>query len=161
MDNPPAVLSAPPPIGDPQATLEFLKGVAQSFAAAEHPRVKPLQKRLSEAIDHLSRSLQAQERPQEIAARFVTDVRDLYVQTYELISVLVNQFRASLRVKLLAGMPAPDKINVELLQQALSDYAQAVRKMIAAQKKGDATGIRTATEQMARASELVKKASAA
>ena len=130
----------------------------QVFESAPHARIKPLQKQLNIAIEHLTRGIQTTGNPESIAKQFVSDVRDLYVQTYEIMSVLVNQFRATLRVKLISGMPPPEQTDVDKLQQALAEYAQALRKMIAARKKGDDEAAKMASGQMERAAEVLKQA---
>ena len=155
MENPFAAIGAPPEGEDPRQQLLYLQSIVAAFEKTPNPRIKPLQKQLGTAIENLAVSVERGDPPAQIGQRFQRDIRDLRVQTFDLVLVVVNQFRATLRVKLQAGMAPPQRLDMELLQRALGEYAQAVRKMIGAMKKGDAQTAKEAGEMMDRANAML------
>lgn len=131
--NPFANLGAPPADDDPRAQLEYMVKVLEAFKGANEPRIKPLRTKLFAAFAAVKES------PTEAQNQaFVNKLRGLQIETYDLVMVLVNQIRGTLRVQLGRAMPKPQKLDTEKLQSDLGDYAQGLRKLIAAMKSGDA-----------------------
>jgi len=158
MENPFRDLGAPPATDAPPAEqLRYLEGVIEGFRNAGSPRIKPLQKQLTDALERLQRGLDRGTAPEEIAAQLSGDVAALRLQTFEILLVVVNQVRATLRVKLQGGLPTPERLDVEALNRGLGLYAQGVRKLVAAFKKNDEQAVRQASEALDEASALMSQ----
>jgi hypothetical protein len=131
--NPFATLGPPPAGDDPRAQLEYMANVLEAFKQAKEPRMKPLRAKLFAAVAAIK------DNPAEADnAQFQKRLRLLQLETYDLVMVLVNQIRGTLRVQLKRAMPKPRKLDTEKLQADLGDYALGLRKLISAMKSGDA-----------------------
>jgi hypothetical protein len=131
--NPFATLGPPPAGDEPRAQLEYMVKVLEAFREAKEPRVKPLRAKLFAAVSAIK------DNPAEADnVQFAKRLRMLQLETYDLVMVLVNQIRGTLRVQLKRAMPKAQKLDTERLQSDLGDYAQGLRKLISAMKTGDA-----------------------
>ncbi len=131
--NPFATLGPPPAGDDPRAQLEYMASVLEAFKHAREPRIKPLRQKLFAAVSAIK------DNPSEADnTQFQKRLRMLQLETYDLVMVLVNQIRGTLRVQLKRAMPKPQKLDTEKLQSDLGDYALGLRKLISAMKSGDA-----------------------
>lgn len=149
MDNPFAALpSAPAASASPEEQLRYLEGVVEAFRTAGNPRIKPLQKQLTSALERLHRGAERGEDREALAMTLSEDITELRLQTFELLLVVVNQVRATLRVKLQHGLPAPERVDVTELNKSLTLYAEGVRKLVSAFKKNDDASIRVASEAL-------------
>jgi hypothetical protein len=157
MENPFAAIGAPPETDDVREQLLYLERVLEAFQKTPHPRLKPLRRQLCKAIENLGLAVQRGDPPEEIARRFTDEARDLRRQTYELVLTVVNQFRATLRAKLQAGMAAPQRTDMELLQKGLREYAHAVRTMVSAMRNNDDQAAKAAGAQMELANALLNQ----
>lgn len=131
-DNPFANLGAPPESDDPKGQVEYLLHVLQAFGQSTEPRLKPLRAKLYATFEDIKAN-PGPDDEQKLKARLAM----LQIEAYDLLSVLVNQVRATLRVQLGRGMPKPQRVDSEKLQQELANYAQGIRKLISALKTGD------------------------
>jgi hypothetical protein len=135
-------IGAPPAGDDPEAQVEYLIRVVTAFQATGNPRIKPLRKRLDTMLERLAEggerlAPEDEEGIQELATELATEVHGLQRQTYDLLLTVINQTRATLRVKLKQGMPPNERVDTEKLQKSLAAFAQGLRKMLVAAKKGD------------------------
>jgi hypothetical protein len=137
-DNPFAQIGAPPVSEDPEAQLSYLKQVVGAFDATGNPRIKPLRHKLEEALEKLARGTERNVDPERLAREFAADVDALRLQTYDLLLIVINQVRATLRVRLKQGISPSDRVDTEKLQKALAVFSQGLRKMLRARKNGDA-----------------------
>lgn len=131
--NPFSTLGPPPAGDDAHAQLTYMVKVLEAFKDAKEPRVKPLRAKLFAAVSAIKDNASEAD-----SAQFQKRLRLLQLETYDLVMVLVNQIRGTLRVQLKRAMPKPQKLDTEKLQADLGDYAQGLRKLIAAMKTGDA-----------------------
>ena len=125
-------LGAPPGDEDPRAQIQYMIGVLQAFEDVREPRMKPLRDKLHSAIAELEHDDDG-----KVRERYAASVQALQIETYDLIVVVVSQVRATLRAQLARGMSKPDRLDTERLQRDLGDFSQAMRKLVAAIKKGD------------------------
>ena len=79
--------------------------------------------------------------------------------TYELLVTVINQTRATLRARLKQGMPPAERLDTEKLQKALGGFAQGLRKMLAAAKKGDKAAHDAAAAELEAAGNLLDETS--
>ncbi len=161
-DNPFLDIGAPPEGEDPEAQVEYLKRVVTAFAATGNPRIKPLRKKLDTMLERLAagaESARTEDELRTLAQEFAVEINALQRQTYELLVTVINQTRATWRVKLKqGGLPPGEKLDTEVLQKALAAYAQALRKMLAAAKRGDKAAHDAAARELEHAGELVDRA---
>ena len=135
--NPFLGIGAPPAGSDPEAQLSYLKRVVEAFDSTGNPRLKPLRQKLDNAMIELARGSERNLDPEKLAKQFAREVDDLRLQTFELLVTVVNQARATLRVKLHQILPPGERVDTEKLQKALGLFAQGLRKTLAAAKKAD------------------------
>ncbi len=157
MDNPFAALPSPPtPSSPPEEQLRYLEGVVEAFRSAGNARIKPLQKQLTLALERLHRGAGRGEDRDVVAMQLADDIAELRVQTFELLLVVVNQVRATLRVKLQRGLAPPERLDVTALNKGLTLYAEGVRQLVVAFKKGDEHAVQSASRALDEASALMK-----
>lgn len=133
-------IGAPPEGDDPEAQVQYLKRVVEAFAATGNPRIRPLRRKLDTMLERLAAGAEratGDQAVESLARAFAVEVSELQRQTYDLLLTVINQTRATLRVKLKQGMPADERVDTEKLQRALAAFAQGLRKMLVAAKKGD------------------------
>ncbi|MBI5511775.1 MAG: hypothetical protein HY903_23715 [Deltaproteobacteria bacterium] len=136
-ENPFRGIGAPPQGTDPEPQLAYLRRVVDAFHSTGNPRLRPLRQKLDDALEELARGAAKNLDPEKLAREFGARVTDLRLQTFDLLLTVINQVRATLRVKLQRGMPWSEKIDTEKLQQALGLFSQGLRKTLAAARKAD------------------------
>jgi len=156
--NPFQALPPPPSGNDPAAQVDYLERVVQAFEQAGNPRLAPLKKRLHATLAEVARGAERGDDPEKLAREFAAQVAELRLQTYDLLSVVINQVRATLRVKLQGSLAPPERLDAESLQKGLGEYAQGLRKLILAIKKRDATLEAEAQKLISAANELLSAA---
>jgi len=156
-DNPFVGLGAPPQGSDPEAQLTYLKQVVGAFEQTGNPRVRPLGRKLEEALAQLARDSERGADPEKLARQFSAEVATLRHQAYDLLLTVINQVRATLRVKLQQGVPAPQRADTEKLQKALALFSQALRKTLNAAKKGDTAAQSEADHMLSEAGALLEE----
>ncbi len=154
-DNPFIALGTPPEGDDPEAQLSYLKGVVHAFELSGNARVRPMGRKLEDALARLAAAGQRGGDPEALAREFAGEVNELRQQAYDLLLTVINQVRATLRVKLQQGVPGPQRGDAEKLQQALAAFSQALRKGLVAVKKGDREAQKEADKLVAEASALL------
>jgi hypothetical protein len=130
-------IGAPPEGQDPEAQLSYLKRVVEAFQATGNPRLKPLRQKLDQALLAVAQGAERNLDPEKLAQQFAREVDELRFQTFELLVTVVNQTRATLRVKLRQALPPEQRVDTEKLQKALGLFAQGLRKTLTAAKKAD------------------------
>lgn len=135
--NPFSALGPPPASADPAAHLAYLKGLLDAFAQSTEPRIKPLKEKLESTLQSVARAVERGEATEVVATRFAKELTELRIAVYDLLLTVVNQVRATLRVQVPRSTPEAQRVKMDDLQQALGDFAQGLRKLVAALKKGD------------------------
>jgi len=133
-------IGAPPEGDDPEAQVQYLVRVVEAFQATGNPRIKPLRKKLDGMLERLAEgaeSIESDDEVEVLARELAVEINGMQRQTYELLLTVINQTRATLRVKLKRGMPSDERFDTEKLQKSLAAFAQGLRKMLAAAKRGD------------------------
>lgn len=154
--NPFLDIGAPPEGNDPEAQLSYLKTVVAAFHASGNPRIKPLSRKLDIALEDLARGGQKNDDPTKLAKQFAAQVDALRLQTYDLLLTVINQVRATLRVKLKQGMPPDERVDSEKLQEALGVFAQGLRKLLSSIKKGNSEGLAEGGKLLDDAGKLIR-----
>jgi len=152
MSNPFTNLGAPPEGDDPEGQLRYLRQVMDAFSQTDNPRVKPLGRKLDVALEKMAKKSERGADPETLARELHAEVRALSLQTYELLLTVINQVRATLRIKLQRGMAGDERLKSEQLQDGLALYAQGLRKLLSAIKKGNQQGQDEGSEMLQRAS---------
>ncbi len=140
---------AGPPASDPESQLAYLKRMVQLFHRAPHPRVKALRRKLDAALIQLVEAAETGRSPAELAEELAGHIDALRSETFELLLTVVNQVRGTLRVRA-KNSPAE-------LQDGLQLFSQALRKMVAAMRKGDLCGETEAQRQLDEAASLLER----
>ncbi|MBI3179417.1 MAG: hypothetical protein HYZ27_07125 [Deltaproteobacteria bacterium] len=153
--NPFIALSTPPEGNDPEEQLNYLKEVVHAFETTGNARVRPLGRKLEDALARLAVAGQRGGDPEKLARQFAQEVSELRLQAYDLLLTVINQVRGTLRVKLQQGMPGPRRGDSERLQKALAAFSQALRKALVAVKKGDRDAQTEADKLVSEASTLL------
>jgi hypothetical protein len=156
-ENPFLEIGAPPDGEDAEAQLTYLKRVVAAFESTSNPRIKPLRRKLEEALADLADGAGRGADAESLATQFAGQVDALRAQTYELLLVVINQVRATLRVKLKQGVSPGERVDTERLQKALAFFSQGLRKTLRAQKSGDPDGQREAREMLSDASRALEE----
>ena len=136
-ENPFQGIGAPPEGSDPEAQLSYLRRVVDAFHSTGNPRLRPLRQKLDLALADLARGTERNLDPEKLAGQFSAQVDELRLATFELLVTVVNQARATLRVKLHTILPPGQRVDTEKLQKALGVFAQGLRKTLTAAKKAD------------------------
>ena len=153
--NPFLGVGAPPEGPDPKAQLEYLRRVVDAFHSTGHPRLKPLRQKLDHALEELARGAKRHAAPEKLAREFAQEVAELKLQTYELLVTVVNQARATLRVKLRHILPPEQRIDTEKLQKGLGLFSQGLRKALVGARKQDAAAQAEGKATLAEAAQLM------
>ena len=136
-ENPFLNVGAPPAGSDPEEQLTYLRKVVDAFHVTGNPRLRPLRQKLDLALEELARGTERNLDPERLAREFSAEVEELRLQIFELLVTVVNQVRATLRVKLHQSLPPDSRVDTEKLQKALGLFAQGMRKTLTAAKKAD------------------------
>src|SRR5690349_15687914 len=96
-DNPFAAIGVPPEGASPEAQLDYLGKLVEAFEITEHPRLKPLRKKLNAALKALARGADNNVDPAILAKRFAGDITELQAQTYELLAAVITETRVKLK----------------------------------------------------------------
>lgn len=158
MTNPFADIGELPKGDDPEAQVEYLRSVVDAFHATGNPRIKPLRRKLDAMLARLAdgaESASSEAELKALAEEAAGAVADLQRQTYDLLLTVINQTRATLRVRLQQGVPPNERLDAEKLQSSLAGFAQALRKMLSSAKKGDREGHDAAARELEAASRLL------
>lgn len=150
-DNPFSGVGDPPEGQDPEEQLTYLRKVVDAFQGTDNPRIRPLKKKLNEALLRLAGGSERDVDPEELANKFAGEVEALRLKTYDLLLTVVNQVRATLRLKLKKGMATTERVDTERLQKALALFSQGLRKTVLATKKSDSKAFDDATQVLAEA----------
>ncbi len=94
-----ARLGTPPGNDDPAGQLQWLIRCVDSFAEKNDPRVQPLRDKLFLTLGELKPSMSDDEK-----ALLNARLHAVQIETFEVITVVINQIRATLRVQLARGM---------------------------------------------------------
>lgn len=156
-DNPFSGVGDPPEGQDPEAQLTYLRKVVGAFQGTDNPRIRPLKKKLNEALLRLAGGSERGVDPQELAGKFSDEVDALRLQTYDLLLTVVNQVRATLRLKLKKGMAGAERVDTERLQKALALFSQGLRKTLLATKKSDSKAYDAAVQVLAEAGQVLEE----
>lgn len=150
-------LETPPQDPDPKAQLQYLCQVVEGFAASQHPRLRPIKRKLYAALKRLTTDGPTGD-PKFLAERFAQDVIALRIETYELLHVVVNQSRASLRLLSSERQQTPARVSIDDLQAGFDLFSQGLRKAITALRQSDTAQEHEANTLMQRAQERLQKA---
>ncbi|MEE8409920.1 MAG: hypothetical protein V3T05_09960 [Myxococcota bacterium] len=156
-DNPFAGVGDPPAGQDPEAQLTYLRKVVDAFQSTGNPRIRPIKKQLNEALLRLGGASERGVDPEELAKTFAGEVDALRLRTYDLLLTVVNQVRATLRLKLEKGMATTERIDTERLQKALALFSRGLRKTLLATKKRDTKAHDDATQILAEAGQVLEE----
>ncbi len=156
--NPFAGLGTPPASGDPEGQLHYLRRVVDAFHQTGNPRLKTLRQRLDQALLELARGAERGADPDVLARGFAANVNQLQLQTFDLLTTVVNQARATLRVKLTQPLPPRERAEQEKLQKALGAFSQGLRKTLAAARKPDDAARDEANRLLTEAGQLMEDA---
>ncbi|MCK5688132.1 hypothetical protein KAI87_02620, partial [Myxococcota bacterium] len=112
-------LASPDEGADHHAHLAYLVSLLEAFEQTGDARIKPMRRKLHTAIIELTEGTEQGLSTEELALKFQKRIADLQVQTYEVLNIVVNQLRATLRMKLKRSPPMVGGVNMQELQDNL------------------------------------------
>lgn len=130
-------LGAPAADATPEQQLAFVAALTQGLGEAGGPRVAELGRRLDEAFRALAAGHARGDEPRALSRRAAAEVRDLELEAYDLLSVVVNQVRATLRVRVESGLRPTGDLRLDRLQEGLAEVSKGLRKLLTAARRGD------------------------
>ena len=142
----------PPPDGsNPEAVYAHLEQVLTTLEQCEHPRVRPLKKRIRQALSNAERAA-GRGTPEEMVARkLAADGFALQVQTYQLVATVISEFRVRVAKEVAKGVRESERDQAAALQEFLEVFGKATAAMVGAMKRKDAQGAESARQRMAQA----------
>jgi hypothetical protein len=135
--SPLEALRPPAADADPEVRLGFLAALTFALGEAGGPRLAELGRRLAEALRALAAGHARGEEARVLGRRAAAEVRDLELEAYDLLSVVVNQVRATLRVRVEGGLRPAGEVRVDRLQEGLAEVSKGLRKLLGAARRGD------------------------
>ena len=133
VDNAFAEIATPPDSDNTHEHLLYLKKIVEAFEKSGHPRIKPMQKKLNQAIKELSLKAKTKT-PEQLSDLFTKRVDELRLQTFTLLQTVVNQVRGTLETQK-HFFAAEDKSNRwEELRNSLALFAKGVNQFLKAKK---------------------------
>jgi hypothetical protein len=125
---------APPE--EPKAQLGYLRNMVELFHRIENPRLKALRRKLDAALMQLVQSSEGK-KAAEVAEELATRLEALRRETFEVLLVVVNQVRGTLKAKLAGGLTPAGRASSEKLHQGLTRFAKALRELVTATERND------------------------
>ena len=149
-----ADIGASPENNEAHEHLLYLKKVVQAFDKSGHPRIKPMQRKLNQAIKELATKAKTK-KPDEIAKLFTKRVEELRIQTFSLLQTVVNQVRGTLQTQK-AYFAADDKSERwEELNASLALFSKGLNQFLKAKKNNNKELEEKALALIKEASELL------
>ena len=126
-------IGAVPESNDAHAHLLYLKKVIQAFDKSGHPRIKPMQRKLNQAIKELAVKAKTK-KPDEIAKLFTQRVEELRLQTFSLLQTVVNQVRGTLQTQKTYFSAQDKSQRWEELNESLALFSKGLNQFLKAKK---------------------------
>ena len=126
-------VGAPPESKDPKDTLLYLKSVVLAFEKSGHPRIKPMQRKLNQAIKELATKSKTK-KPEEIAKLFNKRTEELRLQTFGLLQTVINQVRGTLATQKKFFSAEDREHRWEELSESLKMFSKGINIFLKAKK---------------------------
>ena len=128
-----ADIGASPENNEAHEHLLYLKKVVQAFDKSGHPRIKPMQRKLNQAIKELAVKAKTK-KPDEIAKLFTQRVEELRLQTFSLLQTVVNQVRGTLQTQKTYFSAQDKSQRWEELNESLALFSKGLNQFLKAKK---------------------------
>lgn len=117
--------------------VAYLQRMIALFHNAQDSRIKALRRKLDAALVDLSQGDERGTAPEALAQGFASQLENLRRETLDLVLVLTNQVRGTLRAKLSGGMPLVTRQDTEKLHESLTTFSKGLRQVLVAAQNGD------------------------
>ena len=149
VDNPFATLGPPPAGGDPQEHVEYFTHLVEAFDQAKTAAIRPLRKRLHEAMRDLTERHEAGEKPEIIVKHFHEDLQDLRKQTFDLVHRSIKKARDKMQQTLRSRRGTPASLHVmQVMHKSLGMFSKALRLYLKAEASQDVDGKKQARQMV-------------
>jgi hypothetical protein len=136
-----------PPAGSAKDQLGYLRRMVELFHKVEHPRLRALRRKLDATLVQLVQSAEGKA-PADVAAELAARLEGLRRETFEVLLVVVNQVRGTLKSKLAGPHNAAARAASERVHEGLTRFAKGLRELLSAADKHDEGKVEKAEKLM-------------